>query len=276
MYSCYSNPVCDSLSQQKPKGKNMTILSCTNPNCPCRIRGKIINYLKKLGVKNIGEETVYSLSRCGFLNDITDLYKLKKHYNELIELPGYDTISVQTIINEIDRCRRISAPTFMGAIGIESIGKMTFGKVLEKFTIEDLLEFSEDGYLQISKLISVRGIKETQAKKILTGVHENRKLIRKLVENCLDIYYPDPEKEDGKFTAVFHKFRSDSLAELILSYGGVIKDNLSRKTNMLIVPNGFRDEDTSKLKKAREWGVPILERNEVEPRLKQVLGNKKK
>ena len=258
----------------EPTSYNTTgsILSCINPNCPCRQRGKILNYIKKIGMKNIGEGTISAFHKAGLLNSIEDLYKLQKHRSELINLPNFEETSIRSILAEIDRCKEISAPTFMGAIGIESIGKETFVKVLEKFTIEDLIEFAEDDYLQISKLVTVKGIKETQAKKILDGVRENKKFIERMTEKHLTIYYPSGEEKEGSFIAVFHKFRSERLENLIRSYGGTIKNNLTKKTNMLIIPNGFRNEKTSKLTKAREWDIPILEYNEVEPRLKEKFG----
>ena len=67
----------------------------------------------------------------------------------------------------------------MSAIGIECVGKKTFSKIFEKYTIEDLLEFAEDQ--TVSNLVMLKGISDLTAHKILKGVDENQKTIQKMV-----------------------------------------------------------------------------------------------
>lgn len=249
-------PECGELLEMNA---NQTILTCINPECPCRKRRKILNYVKKMGIREIGESTVNDLFDADLVKTIPDLYKLRDHYNSLLQLDGYDVSSVNKIIAEIEAKREgIPAAIFMGSIGIESIGKKTFEKIFSKYTVEDLLEFSEDGL--VSKLI-MPGIKDLQAEKILDGVAENRKLIKKLLKDYITISYPEEKK--GKFIAVFHKIRSATLSKAMESLGGVVADNLTKETSFLIVPNGFGEESSSTSDKARRYGIPIVEFDNV-------------
>lgn len=251
-------PECGELLEMNA---NRTILNCINPDCSCRKRGKILNYVKKMGIKEIGESTVTDFYETGIVTDIPDLYKMKDHYGALIQLPGYDVSSINKIIAEVEKKRSdIPAAVFMGSIGIECIGKKTFEKIFKLYTIEDLLEFSED--CTVSKLIMVPGIKDLQAKKILDGIKENRKVIQKLLKKYITICYPDEAK--GNFIAVFHKIRSNLVSEMIVAKGGIVEDNLTKSTTFLIVPNGFGEEHSSTSDKARKYGIPIVEIDQVE------------
>ena len=73
---------------------------------------------------------------------------------------------------------------------------------------------------------------------------------------------------NGKFIAVFHKIRSDLIKEAVEKHGGHVDDNLTKKTNFLIVPKGFGDQHSSTSDKARNYGCPIVEIDQVEKYLK--------
>lgn len=260
-------PECGELLEMNA---NKTILTCINPDCSCRKRGKILNYVKKMGIKEIGESTVNDFYEAGIIKSIPDLYKMKDHYGELIQLDGYDISSVNKIITEVDKKKdNIPAAIFMGSIGIECIGKKTFEKIFKIYSVEDLLEFAED--CRVSKLVVIDGIKDLQAKKILDGIDENRKVITKLLDKYVTICYPDEKK--GDFVAVFHKIRSVTLTNFIESRGGVVDDNLTKSTTFLIVPNGFGDQHSSTSDKARRYGIPIVEIDQVIDFVKDLTGD---
>jgi DNA ligase (NAD+) len=251
-------PECGEPLEKNPKG---TILLCVNPDCKCRQRGKILNYSQKLGIPGIGPGTVDALFEAGIVTKITDLYKLRDLYDEIIKLEGFNEISVSAMIHAIEEHGTIiPADLFMGAIGIEAIGQKTFQKVFEMYTIEDLIEFAEDDKYHI--LASIPGIKDLTSKKIITGIKENQKLIEKLLKKYVTVTYD--KKREGKFIAVFHKIRSVITTELIESYGGIVEDNLTKKTSFLIVPNGFKDKHSATSDKARKYEIPIVEIDKVE------------
>ena len=240
--------------------------NCINPDCPCRLRGKIFMYVKSVGMKGIGEATIDELYREGIVTSIEDLYKLRKKYDRIIQLPGWDETSAMNLIMSVEKYgTTIPAEVFMSAIGIYSIGKKKFNKVFEKYTIEDLIEFSED--MQVSKLIPISGIGDLNAVKMLTGIKENRKLIEKLMDKYVAVVYT--KESEAKFIAVFHKIRSEIISDMIKSFGGRVDDNLTKKTDFLIVPNGFGDQHSSTSDKARSYGLPIVEIDNVQKYLEE-------
>ena len=58
-------------------------------------------YVKEIGIKDIGEGKIKDLWDAGILTSITDLYKLRKKYDEIIQLPGWDEISAMKIIMSV-------------------------------------------------------------------------------------------------------------------------------------------------------------------------------
>jgi DNA ligase (NAD+) len=222
------------------------------------MRGRILKYINVLRIKDIGEATVKDLMDAGIIGEVADLYKLDKKAEKMLSLKGYNEKSVVKIIKEMDKHRILDAPTFLAGIGIESIGKKTFTKVFEKYSLDELLEFSEDNRIQ--PLVLIPGIGESQAKKIIYGIKENRKTIDKLFDEITIIY---PEEEKAKFIAVFHKIRSEELSKVIEKNGGKVDDNLTKNTSFLIVPDGFGSSTSKTSDKARGYGIPIIEFSQV-------------
>lgn len=249
-------PECGDTIELTP---NATGALCPNPECPCRLRGKIITFVDRMGLKDIGEATIRDLINAKLVTEIPDLYKLKGKKDLIQTMDGYGEVSAKKIIKEIETHRTVSADVFMSAIGIESIGKKTFEKVLQKYHIDELLEIAKAN--KISMLIKIPGIAEVQAKKIIAGINQQKKLIKALLKE-LTITYPDVD--DASFIAVFHKIRSRKLAFAIELAGGRVDDNLTKKTTMLIVPNGHKDLQSTTSDKARRYGIPIIEIDDVE------------
>ena len=240
-------------------GEKLEDMTCINPKCGCRVRGRIVNYLKAMEIKSIGPATVEALYDAGLLRKITDLYKLNDKTSQIVQLPGFETTSIAKMLAEIDSHKEVPAAVFMSAIGIQCCGRKTFEKIFSMYKMRELLELAED--MRIESIAVIPGISKVSAEKILRGVDDNRKLIHKLLDYYVRIYYPDAK--EVKFIAVFHKIRSKIVEKLIEDAGGIVDDRITKRTDLLIVPNGFTDRDTAATKKALDYGVPIIEIDKV-------------
>jgi DNA ligase (NAD+) len=253
--------ICPECGEPLEVNSTGSSIYCQNPDCGCRHRGKILTYAKRLNMKGVGEATVNDLYDAGYLTSIVDYYRLQENYEKICKLPGYDKDSTAALCLAVEKYgRKVPAEIFMGAIGIESIGPKTFKKIFEVYTIEDLIEFAEDKL--VSKLVAVPGISDLKALKILSGVRDNERLIKKLMKDYVEVVYQ--KEEAGRFVAVFHKIRSELVSKMIREAGGIVEDNLTKHTSFLIVPNGFGDQHSSASDKARKYEVPIVEINDVE------------
>ena len=228
------------------------ILQCTNPDCPCRIKGKILNYLNKMDIDNISYGTIDKLYEYGIVTTIEDLYKLNDVKKELELIHGFGKKSVKSIIQSINNHKEVPDYQVLGALGIESIGKKTFQKVCSEYSIDELIQLSKDN--DISSLCKISGINQKTSKKILDGLKDNKKLIKFLIKT-LDIIETDGLLEP-KFTVCFTKIRDKSEEDLIRRYGGEVVESLSKNTSILVVPT--KNSESAKIEKAKKYGIPII------------------
>lgn len=241
-------PDCSSPLEINETGE---LVYCNNPDCPCRVRGKILNYCKKMDIANISYATIADFYEAGYLKKIEDLYTLDKHYNRLVSITGYGEVKVSNILDEIEKRKEVIPSVFLGSIGIESISTKTFKKILEYLTMAEIISYANDEVVGV--FTSIPGIKEKTAMKIISGINENMHTINKLLEYLTILNEP---RNSFDFTVAFSKVRDEELANWINENGGLATDDLTKEANLLVVPN--LQVTSSKIEKAHKYGIPIV------------------
>ena len=230
------------------------IASCVNEKCPCRIKGKILNYLNKMNIENLSYGVIDKLYDYGIIKSIEDLYKIKSKRKEIETIDGFGEKSVKLFIDSIDDKREVYDYVFLGSIGIEGVSKKTFQSIMSIYSVEELLEIAENK--DMKRIYALKGIQEKTALKIINGLNENKKLIKFLDKELIVI----PTKgivRNAKFSVCFTSFREDEkkdIKEYIKNKGGVITDSLTKDVTYLIVPS--HDTNSSKVAKAKKYNIP--------------------
>lgn len=260
-------PECGEKLELKDDG---AILYCINKKCPCRKKGRILNYFNKMHIDGISYATVDVLYNEGFLKSIEDVYKLEKHRKEIEKLDGFGKQSVKLMIDSINQNREISEQQLLGSIGIEGIGTKTFEKILRQISYNELLDLCKDDEMKaINTLIAVNGIKEKTAVKIIDGINENISLIHKLENNLTLIPFVS---KHGYFSVCFTKVRDDNIEKYIIDNGGEVTDTVTKKTDLLVVP--MMGVKSSKVSKAEKYNIPIITINDALNYISKNLINK--
>lgn len=248
-------PECGSTLLISETGKR---LYCDNSKCPCRIKGKILNYMIKVGIENISYETVADLYDEGYLKSIEDIYKLKKYKDKISKLPGYGDVSINKILSSIESNTNLIPSKFLGALGIDGISTKRFHDLMQSISYEELLDFGFNK--ETEALIGLPGIKDKLSYKIITGIYENRKLIENL-EKYVTILN-EPYDNDAFFKICFTKIRDENLEKFIIASGGTVDNSsVTRNTTALVVPK--KGIKSSKVDKAIKLGIPIVEPDEL-------------
>ena len=159
----------------------------------------------------------------GILNSIEDLYRLEDHEATIIELDGFGPTKYKNIIKAIKAVDSVPMSTLLGSIGIKSIGRSKFKKILDIYYIDDLMEMAEDSESDLSKLCEVPGIGRSTAIKVLQGIHDNEHLIEFLLKRIKII-----EKKGGEYNIVFSGIRSRELSQHLEKLGFEIKDSVNK------------------------------------------------
>lgn len=228
------------------------VLMCGNENCPSRIMGRIDNFCDKMNIKGLGSSIIEAFFNAGILNSIEDLYSLDKHEGTIIELEGFGPAKFKNIIKAIESVSQVTMSTLLGSIGIKSIGRSKFEKILDIYYIQDLMEMVATSEADIKKLAKVPGIGEATAVKVLQGIHDNEKLIDFLLSKLTIV-----EKKGGEHNIVFSGIRNRELSQHLEKLGFEIKDSVNKKTKAVITKSA--DTVTEKTKKATELGIPVID-----------------
>lgn len=224
---------------------------CENPECPCRKRGKILNYVRKMNIKQLDSERIYNLYEANIITSIKDLYRLKKKKELIIHLPKFGEKTFNNILHDIDACNKVPASRVLGSLGIRGAGRTNFQAILRVFTVDEILEFAETKNIQAFTV--VRGIKNTKAETIVDGLNENISLIKFLMKELTII----PEDNSPvRFKVCFTKTRSAEISKLIESKNGKVIDNVTKDCDLLITLNS--STTSSSVDSAKKYGIPII------------------
>lgn len=249
-------PECNEpLELEDDDNGELNILRCTNKNCPCRIRGKILNFCQKMDIGNISYSTISDLYNEGLLRSIQDLYKLWDYTIAMKTIDGFDDKRIDSILSEIENHMEVDLPTVIGAIGIEGFSLKKFRVIFDYISLYELIKYSKENNIYV--FMSIPGIKEKSAQKLIDGVLENLELIEFIKTNFI---IKKSKKSKNNFTVCFTKVREDDepgLKEFIENNGGVIdNDSFTKKTDILVIP--YEGVISSKVDKAVKYNIPIV------------------
>lgn len=226
-------------------------LKCTNEKCPRRNFFRIMNWIKVLNIDGMGESLVDELQGASKLPSIEALYSLR--VEDIASLEGWGKSSGEKIIEEVRKSRHTTPEKFLAALGIPGLAEKTARKLLDHFdTIENLLA--------AQSIESLKGFGDILASKILLGL----KTYKDEIESLLKIISFESNTEgtlSGKsfcFTGPASKPRTFFQA-LVKKHGGTNSSSVTKDLKYLVsAPNW----DSSKVQKARKYGVTIISEQE--------------
>lgn len=233
-------------------------LNCENDECSCRIEGNILQFARKMNIKNLSYATVKKLKEAGHLKSIIDLYKLHKKVNEISDMANFGEKSINKIIAEIDAHKKVKDYILFGALGIESIGERMFKKILSVMPFKDVIKYAEK---EDTDKFLMPGIKIKTATKICDGINSKINIIDKLLK-YIELEETEIGGDEPLFSVCFTNVRNDEVEALIEELGGEVVDNVTKKTNLLVVPTLDKSSDdykeSGKMTDAEKKGVTIV------------------
>ena len=162
---------------------------------------------------------------------------------------GFGPVESVNIVNAIDSIDHADDYVLLGAIGIPSVSRKLFEKILDVVKLNDLLAMHNDKQ-SIKILTDIKGIKSKTARKILDGLEEYH-------DDILAALNHVKVKSAKKYsmTVCFTKVRDRDFEQYLkdkLDIG--VTEDLTRKTDLLITGS----TDSSKIKKAIKLEIPIM------------------
>ena len=239
---------------------------CPNEDgCPPQITGRIEHFIsrKAMNIDGLGSETIEQFYRSGLVNNITDLYALKK--SEILPLERMAEKSAQKIIDGIAASINVPFHRVLFALGIRYVGETVAKKLAGHFkTIDALMD------ADLETLMDVDEIGERIAESVMDYFSNviHRDWIYNLKDAGLQFEIETKNKEGVqtltgfKFvvSGVFSNFSRDEIKTLIEKHGGQILSGVSKKTDYLVAGEKM---GPSKLEKAHKLGVSIISEDEL-------------
>mgnify|MGYP002651484093 CR=1 FL=1 len=238
-------PVC---SQKTTKGE--IFLTCDNPNCESKLYHGLLYWVKTLDIKGFGQELVDRLQEAGLITEPADFYALTKE--QLSDLERMGEKSAEKVLKELHSKKELTIPVFVKGLGIAQVSEKTLDLVMPTHSsLEKIMEAKPE------ELAAIHGIGDVTSKLLIDGLKSRRKIIENLLKY---ISLKAPKKvEGGKLQGksfCFTGVRDKNIEVAIVDNGGKIASGVSATLSYLVAKDP--DENSSKLKKAKELRVEIL------------------
>ena len=230
---------------------------CPNLECPERNRQIVTAFAYILDVDGLGEQQVANFLRLGLITTAADLYRLDPE--RLLALDGYGEISVNKLLDSLERSKRQSFGRVLFALGIEGVGYVTGNSLAQHFrTIDALLAATPE---QIAETPGIGPI-------VAALIHEQlqdpkrRALIEDLRRAGLTLEEAGPSPGEGPLagktfvlTGTLPDLTREEAQERIVAAGGRVTGSVSKKTDYVVAGAS----PGSKLEKAERLGVTVLD-----------------
>lgn len=258
-------PVCGTLAE-RPEGEAVT--RCPNRSgCPAQVKERLRHFAMKdaMDMEGMGESTVDQLVEAGFLKRTPDFYTLQSE--QLLKLEGFAEKSSQKLIEAVAATKNRELWRLIFALGIRHVGERTAKLLANHYgAIEPLLDATSEQLEEIHEI----------GPEVARSIREwfSDPLDRRELQDLLKFVTPQPPKRGsgqgifaGKtlvLTGTFPTLSRTEATRLIEEQGGKVSGSVSKKTHFVVAG----EDAGSKLTKARELGVPVLD----EEGLKRLLG----
>ena len=233
--------------------------------CPPQITGRIEHFIgrKAMNIDGLGEETIELLYQNGLVQNIADLYKLKKE--DLLPLDRMGEKSADRILSSIQESLSVPYERVLFALGIRHVGQTVAKKLAKTLTSVQALKAAS-----LEDLVNIDEIGDKIAKSIILFFEDEAQnnLVNELIAHGLQFELNEEElagqtnKLEGLSIVIsgsFSRHSRDELKALIEQNGGKNTSSISKKTDLFLAGEKV---GPSKLEKVEKFGIKTISEDE--------------
>jgi len=255
-------PVCGGQTQIRQVGE-VRSLYCTNPDCQAKKIKSFALFVSRdaLNIDGMSEATLEKFIAAGFIHEFADIFHLDRHEESIITMEGFGQKSYDNLVAAVKTASHTTLPRMIYGLGIPGIGTANARMLCREFHSD----FDRLRHAQQEELVLVDGIGQVLADAWVSYFSlekNNEQVDRLLAELTIE------QEEESQTAAVFagmtfvitgsveHFANRKELQAAIEVRGGKATGSVTSKTTYLI--NNDVTSNSSKNKKAKELGVPII------------------
>ena len=254
-------PVCGS-----PLIRKDAMHFCLNPNCDARKIESIIHFSSKdaMDIEGLGEKVAEEFFGEGFFHNISEIYRLFEHRDDIINLEGWKEKSVDNLLEAIEKSKSNSLERVLFGLGIKEVGEKmakTLSRIyhnidnLMKATEEELLEIPDVGPILAKSLVTWFAKEENVALiESLKQVGVNFEYLGSTTKAANSYFSGKTVVLTGTLASMGRKEATNKLEDL----GAKVTGSVSKATDVVIAGT----EAGSKLDKANALGITVLNEDE--------------
>jgi len=239
-------------------------LYCTNPDCQAKKIKSFTLFVSRdaLNIDGLSEATLEKFIAAGFIKEFADIFHLDRHKEAIVSMEGFGEKSYENLMQAIRRAADTTLVRMVYGLGIAGIGLANAKMLCRHFRFD----FDAMRNAKAEELTEVDGIGEVLADAWCQyfASEKNQEMVDHLLTELTIEQAEETSEEEAVFAgktfvitgSLNHFTNRKELQELIEKKGGKATGSVTAKTTYLI--NNDVNSTSSKNKKARELGIPIL------------------
>ncbi|MDR3239758.1 MAG: NAD-dependent DNA ligase LigA [Clostridiales bacterium] len=240
-------------------------LYCANPDCRAQLISALAHFASRdaMNMEGLSQQTLEKFVEQGFIENYTDIFYIDRFKQEIISMKGLGEKSFTKLTRSIEKSKTTTLSNLIYALGIREVG-LSHAKLLCGYydnNIEKIIRANPE------ELAAIEGFGEVISQSVCEyfANEKNAALIRKVLPILRFTASPRTPRILSEQTFVItgelnHFKNRAQLRAAIESLGGKVTASVTSKTGFLI--NNNIQSESSKNKKAKELGVPIITEEE--------------
>ncbi len=269
--------VCPSCGSPVVREEGEVAYRCVSIDCPAQAHERLCHWVsrKAMDIDGLGDELIGKLVAAGLVSDVADFYDrltvtaLAACPTGRVSVAGDDILVGKTIaakvMEQIEQSRRAGLARVLFGLGIRHVGEQVARSIAREFgSLGALVEADEE------RIAAVEGVgpKIAHSVREFLSVPENLSVIERLREARVSLEEERPADEPAQtlagltfvLTGTLERHKRDDAKAALQAFGAKVSGSVSKKTSYVIAGAAAG----SKLTKAQQLGVPVLDEGALE------------
>jgi len=258
---------CPECGTKLVKDEGGVYIRCPNVECPAQVKQRIHYFASRnaMDIEGLGDKTIDQLVSQGLLKSYGDLYRLEHQQHRLMELERMGRKSLDNLLDGIEASKDRGLSRLLNGLSIRHVGARVAAVLAEHFgSIDALME------AELEEISRINEIGPVIAQSVHDFLHGDfgRQTIDDLRGQGVRMEASRPSGKSARVlegktlvvTGTLKKYSRDEIKEQIERHGGRATSSVSKNTDYLVVG----ESPGSKLDKAQQLGVPVIDEQEFE------------